>query len=77
MHIWHHAEKLPKGSYGVNYGLSLSIWDYLYGTVYMPTNGRDEKLGFENCESFPKGFFNQLKQPFIAAMRKLRLKTKG
>lgn len=56
MHIWHHAENLPKGSYGVNYGLSLSIWDYLYGTVYMPSNGRDEKLGFENCDTFPKSF---------------------
>ncbi|HEX5625845.1 MAG TPA: sterol desaturase family protein [Saprospiraceae bacterium] len=66
MHIWHHAEKLPKGSYGVNYGLSLSIWDYLFGTVYMPKNGRDEKLGFEKIEDYPRGFFSQMAEPFKA-----------
>lgn len=72
MHIWHHAENLPKGSYGVNYGLSLSIWDYLYGTVYMPSNGRDEKLGFENCDTFPKSFFSQMTQPIKTALKKLK-----
>jgi len=71
MHIWHHAEHLPKGSYGVNYGLSLSIWDYLYGTVYMPSNGRDEKLGFENIERFPRGFFSQIIEPLKAVGRRL------
>lgn len=67
MHIWHHAEHLPRGSYGVNYGLSLSIWDYLFKTVYMPFNGRDEKLGFQDVEKFPKGFFHQIKIPIAAA----------
>lgn len=64
MHIWHHAEHLPKGSSGVNYGLSLSLWDYIFGTVYMPHNGRDEKLGFEKVESYPSGFFSQAIFPF-------------
>jgi len=60
MHIWHHAKDLPKHvSYGVNYGLTLSIWDYLFKTNYIPHNGRDIELGFEGDETFPKGFFNQ------------------
>lgn len=65
MHIWHHAEHLPKGSYGVNYGITLSLWDYLFGTVYMPYEGRDEKLGFDHLDAFPKTFLSQIVYPFI------------
>ena len=64
MHIWHHAESLPEGSYGVNYGLTLSIWDYLFGTVWLPKNGRDIKLGFPGVDAYPHGFFSQMFRPF-------------
>ncbi len=64
MHIWHHSEKLPEGSSGVNYGLTLSIWDYLFKTVWMPKNGRDIKLGFPGVDEYPHGFFSQLFRPF-------------
>lgn len=61
MHIWHHAEHLPADrKYGVNFGLTLSIWDYIFGTAYIPHDGRDEKLGFEGIDKFPKTFFGQL-----------------
>ncbi|MBR9845820.1 MAG: sterol desaturase family protein [Algicola sp.] len=60
MHIWHHAKKLPKHvRFGVNYGLTLSIWDYIFKTDYVPHNGRDIELGFEGDELFPKDFLNQ------------------
>lgn len=60
MHIWHHAKKLPNNvRYGVNYGLTLSIWDYLFKTAHIPHNGRDIELGFENDETFPKDFIHQ------------------
>lgn len=60
MHIWHHAKELPKEhKYGVNFGLTLSIWDYLFKTNYIPFSGRDIELGFENDEYFPKDFVNQ------------------
>jgi sterol desaturase/sphingolipid hydroxylase (fatty acid hydroxylase superfamily) len=58
MHIWHHGKVLPSKT-GVNFGLSLSCWDYLFGTSYIPDNGRDIELGFEGDEEFPKGFFEQ------------------
>ena len=64
MHIWHHSEKLPEGSFGVNYGLTLSVWDYLFGTVWMPKNGRDIKLGFPGVDEYPHGFFSQMLKPF-------------
>ncbi|MBV6442025.1 MAG: sterol desaturase family protein [Haliscomenobacteraceae bacterium CHB4] len=64
MHIWHHAKELPKGSYGVNYGISLSLWDYLFGTVWMPRDGRDIELGFPDVEHYPHGFLEQVVEPF-------------
>ncbi len=64
MHIWHHAKEMPRGSYGINYGLTLSIWDYMFGTVWMPKDGRDIKLGFEEVDTYPHGFFSQMLKPF-------------
>ncbi|MBL7805651.1 MAG: sterol desaturase family protein [Saprospiraceae bacterium] len=64
MHIWHHAKDIPKGSYGVNYGISLSLWDYLFRTDWMPGNGRDIKLGFDEVDEYPHGFFAQMLKPF-------------
>ncbi|RFC54506.1 sterol desaturase family protein [Brumimicrobium aurantiacum] len=65
MHIWHHAKELPKSHpYGMNYGISLSIWDYLFKTNYIPYDGRDIELGFEDDEHYAKGFFQQLIAPF-------------
>jgi sterol desaturase/sphingolipid hydroxylase (fatty acid hydroxylase superfamily) len=60
MHIWHHARELPKGHrYGVNFGLTLSLWDYLFGTAAVPSDGRDVALGFPGVEDFPTGFLGQ------------------
>jgi sterol desaturase/sphingolipid hydroxylase (fatty acid hydroxylase superfamily) len=60
MHIWHHAKDLPEERRtGVNFGLTLSIWDYLFKTNYIPKDGKDIELGFPNDENFPKGFIGQ------------------
>lgn len=60
MHIWHHAKNLPNHvKYGVNFGLTLSIWDYLFKTNYIPHNGKDIEIGFKGDENFPTGFINQ------------------
>lgn len=64
MHIWHHAKNLPEGRYGINYGLTLSLWDYLFGTAWIPRDGRDIELGFKEVEQYPHGFFSQLRKPF-------------
>ena len=67
MHIWHHARAQP-GQYGCNFGLSLSVWDWIFGTAYWPHDGRDEPLGFDGDGSFPTGFGGQL----IAGFRRER-----
>ena len=60
MHIWHHAKALPEDrKFGVNFGLTLSIWDYIFKTNYIPHSGRDIELGFEGDRDFPKGFIQQ------------------
>ena len=60
MHIWHHAKGLPEDrKYGVNFGLTLSIWDYIFKTNYIPSDGRDIELGFPQDENFPQDFLRQ------------------
>lgn len=61
MHIWHHAHDLPENRrYGMNFGITLSLWDWLFGTVHWPSNGRDIRLGFPGLKRFPKRFFGQV-----------------
>ncbi|UKN03855.1 sterol desaturase family protein [Paracrocinitomix mangrovi] len=65
MHIWHHAKDLPhERRYGVNFGITLSIWDYLFGKSYIPSSGRDIKLGFPKMEKYPKRFFGLITSGF-------------
>jgi sterol desaturase/sphingolipid hydroxylase (fatty acid hydroxylase superfamily) len=60
MHIWHHAYDLPEERQtGVNFGLTLAIWDYIFGTAYIPHDGRDIRLGFPGIEEFPEDFVQQ------------------
>lgn len=65
MHIWHHSKDLPKSHpHGINFGISLSIWDYLFKTAYIPYSGRDIELGFKHDETYPNDFLTQQIQPF-------------
>jgi sterol desaturase/sphingolipid hydroxylase (fatty acid hydroxylase superfamily) len=65
MHIWHHAKELPRQhKYGMNFGLTLSIWDYIFGTAYVPKSGKDLEIGFKGDETFPEDFKGQLVFPF-------------
>jgi sterol desaturase/sphingolipid hydroxylase (fatty acid hydroxylase superfamily) len=52
MHIWHHSKEIPN-KYGVNFGISLSIWDYLFNTNYIPKK-QDIELGFNDEQQFQK-----------------------
>ena len=66
MHIWHHARDLPEGHpHGINYGLTLSCWDYLFGTAVIPHDGRDIPLGFPGMEEFPHDFVHQNLHGFV------------
>lgn len=60
MHLYHHSYILPKGKFGVNFGISLSLWDYLFGTNYIPESGGKIRLGYPGDEALPKNFWGQL-----------------
>ncbi|MFK5972608.1 MAG: sterol desaturase family protein, partial [Flavobacteriaceae bacterium] len=60
MHLYHHAYTLPKGKYGINYGISLSLWDYIFKTNYIPEDSGDIRLGFPGDEDIPENFIGQL-----------------
>jgi sterol desaturase/sphingolipid hydroxylase (fatty acid hydroxylase superfamily) len=61
MHLWHHARDLPASHRcGVNFGISLSIWDYIFKTKYIPSADGNIPLGFPGMENFPRTFWGQL-----------------
>jgi len=60
MHLWHHALNLPKERrLGVNFGISLSLWDYIFKTNYIPEDSGQIDLGFEDLDKFPTSFIQQ------------------
>jgi sterol desaturase/sphingolipid hydroxylase (fatty acid hydroxylase superfamily) len=73
MHRWHHAYHLPKErAKGVNFAISLSLWDYLFGTVYIPHDSKNIELGFPGVEKFPRTFLGQLLYGFKESREKNR-----
>ncbi len=65
MHLYHHVKALPDGhNHGINFGISLSLWDYIFKTNYVPEDSGTIELGFPNDEKFPQGFFGQLTYGF-------------
>ena len=64
MHLYHHAYELPKGRFGVNFGISLSLWDYLFGTHHIPETSGKVALGFPGDHQMPTGFWGQLRHGF-------------
>ena len=66
MHIWHHSFELPDDrKFGINFGLTLAIWDFIFKTAYIPKNGRDIPLGFPGLSKFPHTFFSQVTHGLI------------
>ncbi len=64
MHLYHHAYTLPEGKYGVNFGISLSLWDYLFKTNYIPEDSGTIEIGFPEDDKFPKSFLGQVVHGF-------------
>lgn len=73
MHLYHHAYNLPKNKkYGMNYGISLSIWDYIFKTNYIPKVDKNLKLGFKGDDVFPTNFTKQFLVGFVKFRKKKR-----
>ena len=59
MHLYHHAYAIPKGKHGMNYAISLSLWDYIFKTNYIPEDSGTIEIGFKGDDKFPTDFINQ------------------
>jgi sterol desaturase/sphingolipid hydroxylase (fatty acid hydroxylase superfamily) len=55
MHRWHHAK--VKGN-SVNYSTKLAVWDWIFGTGFLPSVERPASYGL-TYSGFPKGYFPQ------------------
>ena len=72
MHLWHHAKNMPKSHrFGFNYGITLSIWDYIFRTNYWPKDDEYLPIGLPDGENFPKDFKGQNVVPFKKIFSKL------
>ena len=61
MHLYHHAYVLPERfKKGVNFAISLSVWDYLFKTSYIPEADKNIMLGYEDDHKMPSSFWGQL-----------------
>ena len=61
MHLHHHTYNLPNDKpYGVNFGLTLSCWDYIFKTAHIPNANGETKLGYPGDNTMPKSFLRQL-----------------
>jgi sterol desaturase/sphingolipid hydroxylase (fatty acid hydroxylase superfamily) len=69
MHVWHHDRDLPaEHPKGVNFGIVLSLWDWLFRTAWWPSkeespSQQPQRLGFPGLEKFPRGLFSRLLYP--------------
>jgi sterol desaturase/sphingolipid hydroxylase (fatty acid hydroxylase superfamily) len=63
LHVWHHDVVLHQ-KFGQNFGVVFSLWDFLFGTAYLPARGEPARLGFERMEEFPQGLLQRLIYPF-------------
>jgi len=62
-HHWHHAYNTPS-VYGANFGSILNIWDWLFGTLYLPSKDIVPKLGLSDGPKLPQGFISEWIYPF-------------
>jgi sterol desaturase/sphingolipid hydroxylase (fatty acid hydroxylase superfamily) len=65
MHLWHHAKELPPSHpLGINFGITLSVWDYLFKTNYQPFDDENLPVGLPKGEAMPSNFLGQMLHPF-------------
>jgi sterol desaturase/sphingolipid hydroxylase (fatty acid hydroxylase superfamily) len=61
LHRWHHSADYDESN--TNFGNNLIIWDWLFGTRYLPA-GRPEEVGLGDMH-LPENYFAHLVSPFF------------
>ena len=62
MHLWHHDQS-SEGGAAKNFGIVLSVWDFLFGTAYWPRERSPERLGYPGMGEMPATFPGQVFWP--------------
>jgi sterol desaturase/sphingolipid hydroxylase (fatty acid hydroxylase superfamily) len=62
MHLWHH-DVSSEGGTAKNFGIVLSLWDFVFGTAYWPPDRSPERLGYPGMEEMPGSFLGQVVWP--------------
>jgi sterol desaturase/sphingolipid hydroxylase (fatty acid hydroxylase superfamily) len=60
MHRWHHAYEIVDGR---NFATKLAIWDWLFGTAYLPDH-KPSAYGIQGGPAFPRGYLAQVLHAF-------------
>lgn len=64
LHLLHHSKShLAQG--GVNFAISLSCWDHLFGTFAEPVDDGELELGLAGVEAVPSSMHKQLLYPIV------------
>jgi sterol desaturase/sphingolipid hydroxylase (fatty acid hydroxylase superfamily) len=77
MHIWHHMAAYPiERPMGLNFGISLSLWDWIFHTAHWPDSQdcqtqQPVNLGFPGMEKFPHSLVGRLFSPLIRSWKTL------
>jgi sterol desaturase/sphingolipid hydroxylase (fatty acid hydroxylase superfamily) len=65
MHLWHHAKTFPESHpRGFNFGITLSIWDFIFKTNYWPNDDPDLAVGLPEQADVADDFLGQQLGPF-------------
>lgn len=77
MHIWHHMHDFPPShARGLNFGISLSVWDWIFDTAYWPNRNESpqqqpEALGFPGMERMPRSLLGRFLSPPVEFVKRL------
>ena len=66
MHLWHH-DASDEGGVAKNFGIVLSLWDFLFRTAYWPRDRSPERLGYPGDQEMPRGLLGELAWPAARA----------
>lgn len=67
LHRWHHSEFSHESD--TNFGNNLIVWDWLFGTRFLPADREVGRLGLVNRD-YPIGFLAQMTTPFVPGLDK-------
>lgn len=67
MHVWHH-DISSEGGTAKNFGIVLSLWDWLFGTAYWPRDRSPQRIGYPGMAEMPQHFGGQMLWPLSARL---------